>query len=517
MVKKALAFVTLLLLLLRFCTVLSEGDQASGSSQFHGDERHSGFIASAGPTSAHLAWKIIQKCISMVASNGRLLVADNEYTYILNETSGAKVAYTDYGYDFVYMAHYELRTCYPVIGGGNIFVSYEDKSSNIYTRAQDLFSLNTKWVEYITSIRKARIIYPPCTVVQLAYSKGKLFEAFSYTSGDISGVLRARLASTGNILWETSFNVSHTISTIPTVGEGVVAIGFLDNSMITALSTDSGEILWSFATDSPIISTPAYSSGYFYFGSTKGTVYAVSKEGKELWHVNLGSTVETTPAVAFGKVFVGADDGNLYALKATTGELLWKYPTKGPIIASPIVSLNEIVYVGSTDGYIYALSAETGNLIWSDNTGASIVMTPVLDNGMLFVASSDGTISAYYTVNVSTTSFTAVKSNTTIVTQTITNTQTVAITTAIPSTTTLTTFNTTTSLATLTTTVFLTKFIPATITTTKTIKEVSYITTATVVMEKPLFGEEGVALGVSIAMVVTSIIIGLWFKRKRVS
>jgi hypothetical protein len=103
------------------------------------------------------------------------------------------------------------------------------------------------------------------------------------------------------------------------------------------------------------------------------------------------------------------------------------------------------------------------------------------------------------------------------VTQIITNTQTVAITTAIPSTTTLTTFNTTTSLATLTTTVFLTKFIPATITTTKTIKEVSYIPTATVVMEKPLFGEEGVALGVSIAMVVTSIIIGLWFKRKRVS
>jgi len=516
MVKKALAFVTLLLLLLRFCTVLSEGDQASDSSQFHGDERHSGFIASAGPTSAHLAWKIIQKCISMVAPNGRLLVADNKYTYILNETSGAKVAYTDYGFGS------ELRTCYPVVGGGNIFVSFKNDYGLIHTIARDL-SLNRKWVEYVTSVEKARIIYPPYTVVQLAYSKGKLFEAFSYTSGDISGVLRARLASTGNILWETSFNVSHTISTIPTVGEGVVAIGFLDNSMITALSTDSGEILWSFATDSPIISTPAYSSGYFYFGSTKGTVYAVSKEGKELWHVNLGSTIETTPAVAFGKVFVGADDGNLYALKATTGELLWKYPTKGPIIASPIVSLNEIVYVGSTDGYIYALSVETGDLIWSDNTGASIVMTPVLDNGMLFVASSDGTISAYYTVNVSTTSFTAVKSNTTIVTQTITNTQTVAITTAIPSTTTLTTFNTTTSLATLTTTVFLTKFIPATITTTETIKEVSYIstvsyiTTATVVMEKPLFGEEGVALGVSIAMVVTSIIIGLWFKRKRVS
>jgi carbohydrate-binding DOMON domain-containing protein len=77
---------------------------------------------------------------------------------------------------------------------------------------------------------------------------------------------------------------------------------------------------------------------------------------------------------------------------------------------------------------------------------------------------------------------TAVKSNTTTVTQIITNTQTAAITT------------------------------------TKTIKEVSYIPTVTVViMEKPLFGEESAALGVSIAMIVTSIIIGLRLKRKRVS
>jgi hypothetical protein len=173
-----------------------------------------------------------------------------------------------------------------------------------------------------------------------------------------------------------------------------VVIGFLDNSKIIALSTSNGEVLWSFETDSPVISSPAYSSN-FYFGSTSGVVYAVSKDGKELWHTKPGGGIETTPAVAFGRVFVGSDDGNLYALNETSGKLLWKYSTGGPITASPIVSINGIVFVGSTDGRIYALNSEDGNLVWSDDTGSSIEVTPVLDNGMLFVASSDGTMRAY--------------------------------------------------------------------------------------------------------------------------
>ena len=219
-----------------------------------------------------------------------------------------------------------------------------------------------------------------------------MFEAFN-------GVLRARIASSGNILWEARFKGS-AISTIPTIADNIVVIGFLNNSRVVALSADNGEILWNFTTDSPVVSSSAYSSNYFYFGSINGIVYAVSKEGEKLWHTKLGGGVETTPAVAFGKVFVGSDDGNLYVLNATSGELLWKYSTEGPITASPIVSINEIVYIGSRDGKIYALKTENGDLVWSDSTGSSMEVTPVLDNGILFVASSDGTIRAYYTVNV---------------------------------------------------------------------------------------------------------------------
>jgi outer membrane protein assembly factor BamB len=406
--KTLIVFLLLLLVSIKFNLVLSGDEQASNSSQFHGDERHNGFIASVGPTTPLLAWKINQKADGMIASGGRLLVVDvyvNNNFYgrtvdfahirVLNETNGNKLGDIEKGTG--------LLTRYSAIGAGKIFsIIWIDRYGEPWAygiTVIDLFSFEEKWTKEFERLGHFGDAYysiqVPYNKLLLAYSKGKLFEAHTYMSDSKpNGIIRAYLASSGAILWEVEFK-NGTIATIPTVADDVVVIGFLDNPKITALSVDDGKILWNFTMDSSIISTPAYSSGYFYFGSVNGTIYAVSKDGEELWHVKLGSTVETTPAVAFGKVFVGADDGNLYALNATSGKVLWKYSTGGPIMASPIVSINGIVYVGSTDGYIYALYAETGDLVWSDNVGASIEVTPVLDNGLLFVASSDGALRAY--------------------------------------------------------------------------------------------------------------------------
>lgn len=55
-------------------------------------------------------------------------------------------------------------------------------------------------------------------------------------------------------------------------------------------------------------------------------------------------------------VYAGSDDYNVYALNASTGALLWLYPTGSTIdISSPAVA-NGIVYVGSGDGNVYAFS-----------------------------------------------------------------------------------------------------------------------------------------------------------------
>ncbi|MCC5998532.1 MAG: PQQ-binding-like beta-propeller repeat protein, partial [Thermofilum sp.] len=387
--KAIIAFTLLLLSLFLPFPASSEGEQASDSSQFHGDERHAGYIATVGPTSPLLAWKINQKCASMIASGERLLVVGDLYNiYILNETSGKKLG-------DVYRGDY-LQILYPAIGSGNIFLSYnwEGLDWGVWTSSINLYSLEKKWACRVTNSNYGKEHFSPIKLpynkILLTFSKGKLFEACTH---DSQGVIHVRIPSSCSTLWEVTFQ-GYTISTIPTVADDSVVVGFLNALGIVALSSENGKVLWSFSTDSPVVSSPAYSTN-FYFGSSNGVVYAVSKDGREVWHTRLGGSIETTPAVAFGRVYVGAGDGSLYALNASNGKLLWKYTTGGPIVASPIVSLNGIVYVGSTDGRIYALDAKNGELVWSDNTGASIEVTPVLDNGMLFVCSSDGTIRAY--------------------------------------------------------------------------------------------------------------------------
>ena len=50
------------------------------------------------------------------------------------------------------------------------------------------------------------------------------------------------------------------------------------------------------------------------------------------WSYTTGDGSSSSPAVANGVVYVGsAIDDNVYALKASTGALLWSYPTGGGV------------------------------------------------------------------------------------------------------------------------------------------------------------------------------------------
>ncbi len=157
--------------------------------------------------------------------------------------------------------------------------------------AKNLFTLSEKW-----RVPKREWDYVSVGVMYnyylLAHWNGKLFTAWSYLGGRIS----SHLSATGTVPWRVEFD--DVIGTIPTVGDGIVVIGFLSKNKITALSADDGKIPWNFTTDSPVMSSPAYSSGCFYFGASNGVAYAVSSGGKELWHTKLGSIV-TTSAAAF--------------------------------------------------------------------------------------------------------------------------------------------------------------------------------------------------------------------------
>jgi outer membrane protein assembly factor BamB len=133
-------------------------------------------------------------------------------------------------------------------------------------------------------------------------------------------------------------------------------------------------LLWSYATDNDVVSSPAIVNGVVYVGSNDGNVYAINAStGHELWQTGTFGEVQSSPAVANGIVYVGSDDGNLYALRSGTGAPLFTFGTNGtfatggPVTQPPTIS-NGVIYVPSSSSSatrIDALNASTGTLLWS--------------------------------------------------------------------------------------------------------------------------------------------------------
>jgi outer membrane protein assembly factor BamB len=79
------------------------------------------------------------------------------------------------------------------------------------------------------------------------------------------------------------------------------------------LNRETGEQIWSFATQGKVDDSPIVAGEKVIIGSDDGRVYVVSlKEGKELWSYEIGQPVDSSPAVADGKIVIGCDDGNVY-------------------------------------------------------------------------------------------------------------------------------------------------------------------------------------------------------------
>jgi len=84
---------------------------------------------------------------------------------------------------------------------------------------------------------------------------------------------------------------------------------------------------------------------------------------KVVWEERLGGEL-TAPVIARGMVLV-ADKGShtLYALDERTGKVRWSYTAGGRIDSPPTVCRGRVVF-GCADGYVYCLRASDGELIW---------------------------------------------------------------------------------------------------------------------------------------------------------
>ncbi len=93
------------------------------------------------------------------------------------------------------------------------------------------------------------------------------------------------------------------------------------------------------------------------------TSTSVATNLKPAWESDLGGKL-TSVVVANGKLFVAEPDLHaLHALDADSGERLWTYTAGGRIDSPPTIHKGLALF-GSADGYVYCLRASDGELVW---------------------------------------------------------------------------------------------------------------------------------------------------------
>jgi len=107
---------------------------------------------------------------------------------------------------------------------------------------------------------------------------------------------------------------------------------------------------------------------------------AVPAELEPKWTAQIPG-VPSSPVVADGKVFVASTNTHcLHALDAQSGDTVWNY-TVGAGIDTPPTVCSGLVLFGSADGWVYGLRASDGELVWRFRAAPS--ERQVIDHGQL--------------------------------------------------------------------------------------------------------------------------------------
>jgi uncharacterized protein YjbI with pentapeptide repeats/outer membrane protein assembly factor BamB len=235
----------------------------------------------------------------------------------------------------------------------------------------------------------------------LGLSQPTLANGVLYATDGLYGVFAINPGS-GAQLWDAvpapwPTSPSQSCSS-PAVSGGVLYLA-CSGGYVYAMSASTGKTLWydELAGD-PALIAATVSGGTVYATDTTGMIYAVSTATHgQLRSFATGNRTEL-PAVAAGTVYAIDENGVLHALNAATGATRWSavlddgnQPTDpyAPSVAG------DVVYALSGSEVAYAFNAATGKRLWSNSIGNTLQSTPVVANGMLYLGTGTGGITAF--------------------------------------------------------------------------------------------------------------------------
>ncbi|KAL7083464.1 hypothetical protein ACP275_14G164300 [Erythranthe tilingii] len=211
--------------------------------------------------------------------------------------------------------------------------------------------------------------------------------------------------SNGSVCW--SFQTNGEVKSQPVVDKRrhLVWCGSYDHNLY-AIDYRNYCCIYKLPCGGSIFGSPAINEMQenLYVASTSGHITALEIKTvpfKKLWKQDTGAPVFGSLSINYpdGNVICCLVDGSVVVLN-TSGSVVWKVRTGGPIFAGPCASraLPSEVLLCSRDGSIYSFETETGNLIWKHSIGSPITSSPYVDDNspisdrLICVCDSSGSI-----------------------------------------------------------------------------------------------------------------------------
>lgn len=331
----------------------------------------------------------------------------------------------------------------PVVGGGKLFTI--DTQGQV--RAFDAATGRALWS---TSLRLARRGTRAAFGGGVAYGDGRLYA----TNGQ--GLAAAYDAGTGEKLWERP--LVQPLRGAPTVTASRVFVLSQDNQL-HALDPAKGDLLWTVSGTVEVAcilgtGAPAVVLDTVVAGFCSGELNALRAEnGRTVWQDQLARTgrstamaaladIDASPVVDRGRVFAIGHGGRMIALELATGQRIWernfagvwtpwaagdflflvtiegevlcitrsegkvrwvsrldqyRKPKKkqGPIQWAGPVLAGERLWLAGSNRELVAVDAYDGKRQATIRLKAPAYLPPVVANGMLYVLTDDGTVTAY--------------------------------------------------------------------------------------------------------------------------
>lgn len=195
-----------------------------------------------------------------------------------------------------------------------------------------------------------------------------------YVSSSDSRVY-ALSSQTGEVLW--SFSTSGPIMASPIIVDDKLLVASSDGS-VSLLSRADGKLQWQYQGDSSIVATPALCKGLVAVPTLDGHLLAIDlKTGMREWKCSVGDAIVGTPHFHAGNIYIGTHSAEVVAVSSASGRRNWQFAADGPIVASPAASVDS-VYIGTQSGTFYSLEAESGRMVWEYSTNG-----PILSRGVI--------------------------------------------------------------------------------------------------------------------------------------